>query len=125
MGIKIYYLVGGSSLGETTFYDSENVLPLVNRCKLLIADTSEDLVGRIGDLAIVKDTRKFLFREGSLWSESLGEQGPQGEPGSPKDAWPIDSIFQCAVDTDPGILLGFGKWELVAKEPFYAWQRKE
>lgn len=40
------------------------------------------------------------------------------------NTYPIDSIFQCAVYADPADLLGFGKWELVAKEPFYSWQRK-
>jgi hypothetical protein len=54
-----------------------------------------------------------------------GIQGIKGEPGSTKDCWPIDSVFSCVVDTDPEKLFGFGKWELVAKEPFYAWQRKE
>ena len=135
MGLKIYYLVGGSSPdGSVTFYDDECVLPVINRCKLLIGDTSSDIVGRVGDLAIIKDTKKFLFREDSQWIEILGEQGPkgdkgdqgpQGEPGSPKDAWPIDSIFSCVVDTDPEKLLGFGKWECIQKEPWYAWQRKE
>jgi hypothetical protein len=132
MGIKIFYIFGASNPdGSLSFYDDESVLPIGNRYKLFVCDTSADLVGQLGDLAIVKDANKFFFKEGSQWNEITGEQGPQGiqgpqgEPGDIKIAWPIDSIFQCAVDTDPEKLLGFGTWECIQKEPWYAWQRKE
>jgi hypothetical protein len=78
-----------------------------------------------GDIAVILDVKKFLFSLNSQWNEVKGEKGDQGEPGNIKDAWPIDSIFTCAVDTSPEKLLGFGKWELVQKEPFFAWQRKD
>jgi len=123
MGIRIFYVFGALNPdGSPCVYDDQSNF---NRYRFLLCDTLSDLNGREGDFAVVKDSNKFFFGEGSQWNEIIGEPGPQGEPGSVKDAWPIDSIFSCAVDTDPEILFGFGKWELLTKEPFYAWQRKE
>lgn len=82
MGIKIFYIFGGLSPdGSLSFYDDESVLPISSRYKLFICDTSADLAGRVGDLAVIKDSKKFLFRRDSQWDEIIGEQGPPGEQG--------------------------------------------
>jgi len=82
MGIKVFYVFGALNPdGSPSFYDDESVLPTGNRYKIFVCDTLNDLIGQLGDLAIVKDSNQFFFGEGSQWNEVAGGQGLQGEPG--------------------------------------------
>jgi hypothetical protein len=120
MSRRVFYMYGNVSTGGTT--------TTYGNYRFFLCDTSSDLPtsGIVdSDFAVVGDSKKFYFGYNSQWNEVKGEKGAQGEPGNIKDAWPVNSIFQCKDETDPEKLLGFGKWECVQKEPWYTWQRKE
>ncbi len=41
-------------------------------------------------------------------------------------AYPIGSLYPTELDSqDPNEILGFGKWEIIVKEPVYFWRRDE
>jgi hypothetical protein len=116
MGKKIFYVFGALNAdGAASIYDNSDIF---SRFRFFYCDILNDLPTsnfQDGDLAIVKEANRFFFSYNSQWIEITRNA---------ELSWPIDSIFQCAVDTDPEKLLGFGKWECVQKEPFYSWQRK-
>ena len=87
---------------------------------LFLCDSVNDLSTILYEGAvaiIISDLSLIHYVEGGTWiSKPIGS--------SPDSMYPLDSIFQSASEKDPADILGFGKWELVAKEPFFAWQRK-
>ena len=113
MAKKTFYVLGKTDEGSNPYNDGLSY----DRLKFFICDSVSDLPasGMSGqDMAIVIDSGELYTVKDSAW---VGN--------SNSSCFPIGCIFSCAIDTDPSELLGFGVWELVAKEPFYAWQRKE
>jgi hypothetical protein len=41
-----------------------------------------------------------------------------------RDAWPVGGVFTAAVDTDPAVLLGYGRWQLLGRRGLvWDWKR--
>ena len=101
-----------------------------------LCDTEADLPSvelKPGFIAITKDNlgRYYHVNSSLVWVKedmkgnpgAQGPPGPQGDPGKPELAWPLDSVFCVANEKEPADLLGFGKWELIIKEPVFMWRR--
>jgi hypothetical protein len=85
----------------------------------LICDTLEGLSPEVyeGAIAVLSgDLSVIHFVEGGSWVEK--KVGPSLEL-----SWPLDSVFPVANEKEPKDLLGFGEWELIAKEPVFMWRR--
>ena len=87
---------------------------------VLMVETLDGLSTQLYDGAVVMvngDTSSIYVVEGGGWvKKSLGP--------SLELSWPVDSIM-CTAEKDPRDLLGFGKWELIVKEPVFMWKRLE
>ena len=40
-----------------------------------------------------------------------------------EDVYSVDRVYSSISEKDPKDILGFGEWEMIAKEPCYMWKR--
>lgn len=89
----------------------------VNVRNLFVCDTEVDLPPNEEGVAMVKS------KPSGFYSRPYGGNWAWIQVSDPESSWPLDSVFCVSNEKDPSDLLGFGKWELIQKEPFFAWKR--
>lgn len=86
---------------------------------IIVCDSAGDLPGVIyeNSLAIVNGTSLSVYIvEGGAWVQK--KTGITME-----DVYSVDQVYSSASEKDPKDILGFGEWEMIAKEPCFMWKR--
>ena len=86
---------------------------------LIIADTLDELPVNVNAVAIVKESINGYY------TNSIGSGWEWVQSFNPQCAYPLDSVYSSVSEKDPNDILGFGKWDMIAKEPCFMWKRTE